>query len=39
MNAINNAEMDAGLGISEDGFSARTKIIIFSKLIRITYFT
>jgi len=39
MNVINNAETAAGLGISEDGVTARIKIIIFIQVIRITYFT
>jgi hypothetical protein len=41
MNAINNVETAAGLGISEDGVSARIEIIviILIKIIRITHFT
>jgi hypothetical protein len=40
MNAINNVETAAGLGISEDEVSARMEIIIISiKVIRITHFT
>jgi len=39
MNAINNAETAAGLGISEDGVTARIKRIILIQEIRITHFT
>jgi len=41
MNATNNAETAAGLGISEDGVTARIEIIIIIiiQAIRITHFT
>jgi hypothetical protein len=38
MNAINHAETAAGLGIFEDGVSARIEITVFIKVTRIDHF-